>query len=146
MIILGKYKEGCDFLMLKEKYENWTKEFMESWKNLERRRTLDLLSKDVKYYENPIDKPCNNFDEVVKLWEVVVDNQKDIDYKFSILSYSEDVCIINWQMTRTMINNNQKQEIDGVFQISLDEQGLCSYFKQWRFTRYKGGFNNEIKR
>ena len=121
--------------MLKQKYENWTREFMDSWKDLEWKRTLELLSKNVKYYENPIDKPCSNFDEVVKLWEVVADNQKDIDYKFNIVSYTEDVCIINWQMTRTMTSNNQKQEIDGIFQISLDEKGLCSYFKQWRFTR-----------
>lgn len=121
--------------MLKEKYEKWTKEFMESWKNLDWKRTLELLSKDVKYYENPIDAPCNNFEEVVKLWEVVADNQKDIDYKFNILSYSEELCIINWQMTRTMTSSNQKQEIDGIFQISLDGDGLCSYFKQWRFTR-----------
>lgn len=121
--------------MLKQKYENWTREFMDSWKDLDLKRTLELLSKNVQYYENPIDKPCSNFDEVVKLWEVVADNQKDIDYKFNVVSYTEDVCIINWQMTRTMTSNNQKQEIDGIFQISLDEKGLCSYFKQWRFTR-----------
>ena len=119
--------------MLKEKYEKWTKEFMESWKNLDWKRTLDLLSRDVKYYENPIDEPCSSFDEVVKLWEVVADNQKDIDYKFNIISYSEEFCIINWQMTRTLTSNNQKQEIDGIFQISLDENELCSYFKQWRY-------------
>ena len=119
--------------MLKEKYEKWTKEFMESWKNLDWKRTLELLSKDVKYYENPIDEPCSDFNEVVKLWEVVADNQKDIDYKFNIISYSEEFCIINWQMTRTLTSNNQKQEIDGIFQISLDENELCSYFKQWRY-------------
>ncbi len=121
--------------MLKEKYENWTKEFMDSWKSLDWKRTLELFSKNVQYYENPIDEPCSNFDEVTKLWEVVADNQKDIEYKYNIISYTEDVCIINWQMTRTMTSNNQKQEIDGIFQISLDEKGLCSYFKQWRFTK-----------
>lgn len=53
--------------MLKEKYEKWVKEFMESWKNLDWKRTLELLDKDVKYYENPIDMPCKNFEEVEKL-------------------------------------------------------------------------------
>ena len=110
------------------------------------KRTLELFSKNVQYYENLIDEPCSNFDEVTKLWEVVADNQKDIEYKYNIISYTEDVCIVNWQMTRTMTSNNQKQEIDGIFQISLDEKGLCSYFKQWRFTKQKGGLNNEIKR
>lgn len=117
------------------KYNTWTKEFMDSWKALDWRKTLELLSEDVQYYENPIDEPCANFDEVVKLWDVVAENQKDIEYKYEIVSYNETVCIINWQMTRTMTKTNTKQEIDGIFQISLDEEGKCNYFKQWRFTR-----------
>ena len=120
---------------MKEKYDIWTKDFMESWKQLDWRRTLETLSKDVKYYENPIDEPCKNFEEIVNLWNVVEENQKDINYKYEIISFDENVCIINRQMTRTMKITNIKQDIDGIFQISLNEEGKCSYFKQWRFTR-----------
>ena len=116
-------------------YDEWTYNFMESWKNLDWRRTLELLSKKVEYYENPIDAPCATFDEVISLWNVVADNQKDINYKYEIVAYNENVCIINWQMTRTMTKNNTEQEIDGIFQISLNEEEKCTYFKQWRFTR-----------
>jgi hypothetical protein len=121
--------------MIKEKYDLWIKEFMESWKNLDWKKTLTTLSTDVEYYENPIDSPCSDFNEVSKLWCVVADNQKDIEYKYQILFYDEDFCIVNWQMTRVMTNGNIKQEIDGIFQISLDNEGKCKYFKQWRFTR-----------
>ena len=121
--------------MLREKYEKWTKEFMESWKELDWKRTLKTLDENVEYYENPIDKPCSNFDEVINLWNVVADNQKDITYKFEIISYNENTCIINWQMTRTMTATNIKQEIDGIFQVSVNDDGKCTYFKQWRFTR-----------
>lgn len=120
---------------MKEKYNNWTKEFMDSWKNLDWKRTLKTLDKEVEYYENPIDAPCKNFEEVTKLWSVVADNQKDIDYQYEIISYNDDTCIINWQMTRTMTSNNSQQEIDGIFQISINEEGKCTYFKQWRFTK-----------
>lgn len=120
---------------MKFKYENWIKEFMESWKELDYERTLKTLDENVEYYENPIDEPCQNFNEVTKLWNVVADNQKDIDYQFDIIAYDENVCIVNWQMTRTMVQNNVKQEIDGIFQISLNSEGKCTYFKQWRFTR-----------
>lgn len=120
---------------MKEKYNIWIKEFMESWKELDYKRTLNTLSKDVKYYENPIDDPCENFAEVTNLWNVVEENQKDISYKYEIISYDENVCIINWKMTRTMTKTNERQEIDGIFQISLDENGKCNFFKQWRFTR-----------
>ena len=117
------------------KYDAWTKEFMESWKELDWERTLKTLDKNVEYYENPIDDPCSTFDDVIKLWNVVTDNQKDIEYKYKIISYNENICIINWQMKRTMTSNNTSQEIDGIFQISLNKEGLCTYFKQWRYTR-----------
>ena len=120
---------------MKEKYEKWTKEFMDSWKELNPQRTLETLSKNVEYYENPIDASCSSFEEVVNLWSVVSDNQKDIEYTFKILACDDNTCIINWQMTRTMTANNVKQEIDGIFQVSLDDNGKCKYFKQWRFTR-----------
>ena len=120
---------------LKQKYEKWTKEFLESWKELDWKRTLETLDKNVEYYENPIDKPCSNFEEVTNLWNVVADNQKDISYSFQIIAFTEKICIVNWQMTRTMTHNNSKQEIDGIFQISLNTEGKCTYFKQWRFTR-----------
>ncbi len=120
---------------LKQKYEKWTKEFLESWKELDWKRTLETLDKNVEYYENPIDKPCSNFEEVTNLWSVVADNQKAIDYQFEIVAYTENLCIINWQMTRNMTKENIKQEIDGIFQITLNESGKCTFFKQWRFTR-----------
>lgn len=120
---------------MREKYDIWTKEFMDSWKELDYKRTLNTLAKDVVYYENPIDKPCDSFEEVINLWNVVADNQKDIDYKYDIVLCNEDTCFINFQMTRVMTSTNTKQEIDGIFQISLNEEGKCTYFKQWRFTR-----------
>lgn len=120
---------------MKEKYDIWTKKFMESWKQLNWKETLETLDKNVKYYENPLDEPCKDFEEVTKLWNVVADNQKDIEYTYHIVAYNEETCIINWQMTRVITKTNVKQEIDGIFQISLNDKGKCTLFKQWRFTR-----------
>ena len=117
------------------KYDTWTKEFMESWKELDWKRTLETLNKNVEYFENPIDEPCKSFEDVISLWNIVADNQKDIDYKYKIVLFDDKTCIINWQMTRTMTSDDSRQEIDGIFQVSLNEEGLCTFFKQWRFTR-----------
>lgn len=120
---------------MKERYDKWIREFMESWKQLDWRKTLETISKDCEYYENPIDPPCASFEDIVNLWNVVGDNQKDIEYQYEIIDCNEKVCIVNWQMTRIMTKTNTKQEIDGIFQISLDDYGKCNFFKQWRFTR-----------
>lgn len=121
--------------MLEKRYQDWMDEFMNSWKELNWKRTLNTLDKNVKYYENPLDPPCKDFIEVTNLWNVVADNQKDINYQYKILSYTDELCIINWQMTRTLIPSNIRQQIDGIFQISVNEEGKCTYFKQWRYTR-----------
>lgn len=115
---IGEYYKGGN-VYVKEFYEKWTKEFMDSWKELDWKRTLKTLSEDVEYYENPINKPCANFEKVTNLWSVVADNQKDIDYKSEIVTFNEETCIINWQMNRTMTKGNINQEIDGIFQDFL---------------------------
>lgn len=120
---------------MRERYDIWVREFMDSWKELDYQRTLKTLDKNVLYYENPIDSPCKDFDEVINLWNVVADNQKNIEYKYEIISFNEELCIVNWQMKRTMTASNIRQEIDGIFQISINDKGKCTYFKQWRFTR-----------
>lgn len=120
---------------MKNNYETWTREFLESWKNLDWEKTLETLDKTVIYYENPIDEPCKDFEEVTALWNVVATNQRDIDYQFEIIAFDENFCMVNFQMTRTMTATNKKQWIDGVFQISLNSENKCTYFKQWRFTK-----------
>jgi hypothetical protein len=122
---------------MNNKYNEWCNKFMESWKKLEGIKTTELFSKDVNYFENPINAPCSSFAEVVKLWEAVPSNQKNIEYTFHILISNEEMAIINFKMSRLFILNNEIQEIDGIFQMSLDSNDLCNYFKQWRFTKTK---------
>ena len=118
-------------------YSDWALAMMESWKNLEGGATAKLFSTDVEYYESLDMPPCRNFDDVVKLWEVVPENQSNISYSYSVIAEGPDCGIIHWTMTRDFCTPVEKitQFIDGIFQIKLNEQGKCNYFKQWRFTK-----------
>lgn len=117
-------------------YMTWVTKFMDSWKALDGERTTELFSKDVKYFETPNGEPCASWNEVLELWRVVPQNQRDITYSYDVVCYSKDVCIVNWKMKRMFINgvSERVQHIDGIFQISLDENGKCNFFKQWRHT------------
>lgn len=117
-------------------YEAWMKNFMDSWKALDGKKTTEWLSKKVHYYETPDGEPCKSWDEVLDLWIVVPKNQRDIEYSFKILCETEELGVINWRMKRVLITNEgeKKQRIDGIFVISLDEDNKCTFFKQWRHT------------
>lgn len=117
---------------MKERYLGWAKRFFESWKNLEGVKTTELFAKDVEYYETALGAPCSSFDEVVKLWAVVPNNQSDISYSYEIVAFNEERCVINWRMSR--IVNNTSQRIDGIIVFALDDDNKCKFFKQWRYT------------
>ena len=111
-------------------YALWLNKFMESWKNLVGIKTTELFAKDVKYFETPLGEPCKTWEEVEALWAVVNYNQKVQAYSINILCQTEDICIVNWRMERVM--NGIAQKIDGIFQISLNDDNKLTYFKQWR--------------
>ena len=116
-------------------YNKFLTAFMESWKNLDGESTCDLMADQLEYFENPIDKPLTTREEVKPLWSVVPENQKDISYSGKILFEDETSCIYHFKMKRTMVKTNKVQNIDGVFEIKLNNENLLTYFKQWRFTK-----------
>ena len=113
------------------KYDKWMTSFMEGWKNRDVETVMKTISKDCKYYESVFGEPCSDLNAIRKLWEVVPTNQKDIEYSYKILLENENFCIINFFVERTLMPSEVKQKIDGIFQISLDQDELCNYFKQW---------------
>ncbi len=116
-------------------YKKFLKEFMESWKNLVGGATCELFAENVKYYENPIDEPIIGRENVVPLWSVVKENQKDITYKGSILFENDKSCVYHFTMQRTMVKTGKVQIIDGIFEIKLNAKNKLTYFKQWRYTK-----------
>ena len=122
---------------MQKKYEIWTNSMMSSWKNLEGSKTAELFSKNVEYYETLDAPPCNTWEDVVKLWEIVPENQSNIKYEFNIICADDSCAVINWVMKRNfhMSDKVVNQYIDGIFQIKLDNDGKCCFFKQWRFMK-----------
>ena len=116
-------------------YNKWIHDFMNAWKNQDVEAVMKTISKNCQYYENVFDEPCSSFEDIRKLWEVVPTNQKDMEYDYKIILENDEFCIVNFFVKRKLVPSGVVQDIDGIFQISLDENGLCSFFKQWRSVK-----------
>lgn len=122
--------------MTKQKLDVWLSKFGQAWcaRNVE--LVMLLFAKDdIIYYESAFSTPITSWESVKKLWEVVPANQKNITFTYEIILCSKNQGIINWKVSRFFIPENENQSIDGIFQISLNENGLCTYFKQWRMVK-----------
>ena len=114
------------------KFADWLERFGKAWSDLDADTASRLFSNDVEYYESSLRDPCKSWDEVRDLWSVVPNNQKDVSFKYQIIASLGNLCVANWQVTRTLLPQLSRQSIDGIFVIKLNEKGLCNYFKQWR--------------
>lgn len=123
--------------MTKKDFSDWSKKFLKAWADLDPQKALSMLSRDVEYHESPFSGPCKSWDEVVKLWEVVSDNQKDITFKHDVIMTNNDLGLIHWRVRRTTVPEGKRQEFDGVFLVKLNSRGLCTMFKQWRMINDK---------
>ena len=105
-------------------YKKWIDDFMIAWKERNVEAVMKAISRDCRYYENVFDEPCSEFADIRKLWEVVPTNQKDIEYSYEIILKNEKFCIVNFLVKRTLVPSNVVQNINGIFQVSLNENGL----------------------
>lgn len=121
--------------MDKAEFEAWLKKHGKAWSGRNPEEAASLFSKDCRYYESVFEEPCKSWDGILKLWLVVPKNQKNVTFDFEIIAVSDELGIANWRVTRTLLPSGEKQLIDGIYKISLNEQGLCNYFKQWRAVK-----------
>ena len=121
---------------MEEKFKTWLNKFGKAWCDKNVDQVITLFNPDnVAYYESVFNPPVSSINEIKKLWEVVPVNQKNISFDYKIILCSETEVIVNWKVSRFFIPTNENQNIDGIFQISLDQNGLCTFFKQWRMTK-----------
>jgi len=113
-------------------YKLWLDSFMYAWQQRDVETIMNIISKHCIYFETVFDTPCSSFDNIKKLWEVVPKNQKNIEYNYEILIENDKLCIVNFFVKRMLIPSEVKQQINGIFQIPLDEDNKCCFFKQWR--------------
>lgn len=124
--------------MNRSSFEAWFRKLGNAWAKRDPNAAASLFARDCKYYESVLEKPCKSWNDILNLWLVVRKNQKDVKFNFKLLSTSGNTAIANWKVARTLIPSGEKQLIDGIFQISLNDKGLCTFVKQWRTVKKVG--------
>jgi len=121
--------------MTNNQFTEWFNKLGKAWIERDPHEAANLFSKDVKYYESVFDSPCENWNRVFELWKVVPTNQKNVTFDFEVIAIKDNLAVANWKVTRILLSTNQKQIIDGIFVIKLNNEGRCNYFKQWRAVK-----------
>lgn len=113
-------------------FDAWLKNLGKAWVDKKPAIMAEICAPNVKYFETPFGKPYIGRDAVVKLWQNdVPGKQKDIKFRYGILSVTMTVNIAHWSAEYTRVKDNQRVILDGIFQVALNKEGQCTEFHMW---------------
>ena len=90
-----------------------------------------ICAEKVEYFENPFGKPLNTREEIIKTWSEVPQTQKDIKFKYDIVTVNNEFGRAHWEASLIRIPSGKKDKLDGIFIVYLNSKGLCIKFRQW---------------
>ncbi|MDD3646933.1 MAG: nuclear transport factor 2 family protein [Candidatus Dojkabacteria bacterium] len=121
--------------MNKDRFPNWLNDFGKAWEDRNPEAVIDLLSSDIKYYENALEEPLIGKEKVQEVWQVVPQNQSDVRFSGEVIMIDGNTAIANWKVKRIRQPSGERENIDGIFLFELNDNDKCVLFKQWRTSK-----------
>lgn len=102
--------------------EKWCCNLKQYWIDKDINNIISLFDEDVEYYESPNMKIVG-INNIKKMWEEIKEqNTSNIEYR--VLCESDNKIIANYTLKDTI-------SYDMVYEIVLNKNNKCIYFKQW---------------
>lgn len=117
--------------MNNKSFSKWLDNLGKAWILKDPDAASNLCSDDVVYFEDPFLPPLKGKNAVKKVWLDVPTSQKDIKFKYKILTVTPDLGVARWAASFTRVPVNTKAELEGIYLVKLDKTGLCKEFHQW---------------
>ena len=113
--------------MNKEYVENWLNKLKKYWFTKDIDNAVSLFKNTSFYQETPFMQPYTNFEEIVKEWQhVKEENIQNIE--INLLAIDGYTVIAEWILKQNDVN------YDGIYEIKFNDKLECIYFKSWEMT------------
>lgn len=116
--------------MTRQQFKEWLDKLKSAWETKNPNAAIDLCAEQFLWYETPFSEPLKTKEQLLKEWKSVL-NQENISVSYEILCINENMGIAKWKAAFTRLPSKEKATLDGIFKVSLNEQGECIEFHQW---------------
>ncbi len=111
--------------------QTWLEAYRQAWETRDPDAAAALFSKDAEYYETPFAPPAKGRPGVRDYWANATRAQVDVAFSYEVLSVAEDRGIARWWASFTRVSSGAKVDLDGVFLLEFDGEGLCRELREW---------------
>ena len=94
-----------------------------------------LFTEDGTYQWGPFGKRLVGRDEIRAEWDAHQDPNEVAEMRYEVIAVTPEVGVTRWIASHANPREGRIHRMDGVFVVTLTEEGLCDSFSEWWDSR-----------
>jgi hypothetical protein len=115
--------------------ESWLARYEQAWEQRDPAQAAALFTADAPYHETPFDPPKAGRAGIRDYWATVTADQRNVDFESEIVAVNGQTGVARWSARLTSAASGARVELNGVFVLRFDGNGLCSELREWWHVR-----------
>jgi hypothetical protein len=112
-------------------FKSWLDAYGKAWESRDAEAAAALYTENGTYRETPFVEPMRGRKAIFEYWSNVARTEENVKFGYEILVASRELNIARWSASFVIVPQGLKTKLDGIFVISLDEQGRCTSLREW---------------
>ncbi|HEY6264272.1 MAG TPA: nuclear transport factor 2 family protein [Candidatus Acidoferrum sp.] len=118
-------------------FKAWLDAYGQAWENRNPEAATALFTEDGTYQVTPFLEPVRGRKAIFEYWSEVARTEENIRFGYEILVAKAELNIARWSASFVIIPQGLQTQLDGIFLISLDEEGRCRSLREWWHKQQK---------
>lgn len=112
-------------------FKSWLDAYGHAWENRNPEAAAALFNESGTYQVTPFLEPMRGRKAIFEYWSEVARTEKDIRFGCEILVVKGELNIARWSASFVRVPPGLRTKLDGIFLISLDDEGRCKSLQEW---------------
>jgi hypothetical protein len=113
----------------------WLDSYGAAWEMRDPERAAALFTENATYHEMPFDEPKMGRKGIREYWAGVTADQRDVQFDSQVLAVQGSTGVAHWSAKFKSASTGATLELDGVFVLEFDANGLCTSLREWWHLR-----------
>jgi hypothetical protein len=112
-------------------FKSWLEAYGKAWESRNAEAAAALYAGDGTYQVTPFLEPMRGRKAILEYWLGVARTEENIQFEYEILVSNAEMNIARWSASFVIVPQGLQTRLDGIFLISLDEDGRCKSLQEW---------------
>ena len=112
-------------------FKSWLDAYGNAWESRNPEAATALFTENGTYQVTPFLEPLRGRKAIYEYWCEIVRSEENIRFAYEVLVAHGELNIARWSASFVIVPPGLQTRLDGVFLISLDDEGRCKSLQEW---------------